>query len=69
MLHETLNIRKIWSKGDWQDFYKKYESSYPGDVNMGSDRLLLRRDRLENLPQLLNDISRIYNAAQFQYGS
>jgi hypothetical protein len=67
VLHETLNIQKIWSKSDWQDFYKKYESSYPGQVNMGSGRLLLRRDRQENLPHFLNDISRIYNFAQYQY--
>jgi hypothetical protein len=67
MLHKTLNIQKIWSKGDWQDFYNKYEPRYPGDVNIPGARLLLRKDRQRNLPQFLNDIARIYKKAQNQY--
>ncbi len=67
MLHKTISLKKIWPKGNWQDFDKKYESSYAGDVNMGCSRLLLRKNRQENLPQLLNDIARIYKKAQKQY--
>jgi hypothetical protein len=67
MLHQTISLKKIWTKGDWKDFSQKYESYYPGDVNIPGARLLLRKEREKNLPHLLNDISRIYIAAQCQY--